>query len=82
MTTLIDGPRMEPAPGVAATSLVILLHGYGSNGEDLIGLAPHWRALLPTTAFVSPNAPAAISGGRCTAVAATARPAPTRPPRS
>jgi phospholipase/carboxylesterase len=62
MPTLIDGPRLEPAPGVAATSLVILLHGYGSNGEDLIGLAPHWRTALPTTAFVSPNAPQPCPG--------------------
>jgi phospholipase/carboxylesterase len=62
MPTLIDGPRIEPASGVKATSLVVLLHGYGSNGEDLIGLAPHWQALLPTTAFVSPNAPQPCPG--------------------
>jgi phospholipase/carboxylesterase len=37
--------------------LVILLHGYGSNGEDLIGLALDWRAALPSTTFVAPNAP-------------------------
>ena len=54
---MIDGPRIPPASGGAARSLVILLHGYGSNGEDLIGLAPHWRGVLPDTAFVSPNAP-------------------------
>jgi phospholipase/carboxylesterase len=62
MPTLIDGPRIEPAAGVKTTSLVILLHGYGSNGEDLIGLAPHWQGLLPTTAFVSPNAPQPCPG--------------------
>ena len=62
MTTTIDGPRMAPAAGGAAQSLVILLHGYGSNGEDLIGLAPHWRDALPTTAFVSPNAPEPCPG--------------------
>jgi phospholipase/carboxylesterase len=58
----IDGPRLAPASGGAATSLVILLHGYGSNGEDLIGLAPFWRDALPTTAFVSPNAPERCPG--------------------
>jgi phospholipase/carboxylesterase len=62
MPTLIDGPRLEPGPGEPVTSLVILLHGYGSNGEDLIGLAPHWRTALPTTVFVSPNAPQPCPG--------------------
>jgi phospholipase/carboxylesterase len=42
--------------------LVILLHGYGSNGQDLIGLAPYWRDALPTTAFVAPNAPEPCPG--------------------
>jgi phospholipase/carboxylesterase len=40
-----------------AQSLVILLHGYGSNGQDLISLTPYWRPNLPNTAFVSPDAP-------------------------
>ncbi|HZK98692.1 MAG TPA: dienelactone hydrolase family protein [Caulobacteraceae bacterium] len=64
MTTLatIDGPRVAPASGGAAQSLVIFLHGYGSNGADLIGLAPHWRDALPDTAFVSPNAPELCPG--------------------
>jgi phospholipase/carboxylesterase len=59
---LLDGPRVAPAAGGPAQSLVILLHGYGSNGDDLISLAPHWRGLLPTTAFVSPNAPQPCPG--------------------
>lgn len=46
-----------PAAGGAPTSMVILLHGYGSNGDDLIGLAPFWRDALPNTVFLSPNAP-------------------------
>ena len=64
MTTppTLDGPRVPPASGGAATSLVILLHGYGSNGADLIGLVPYWRASLPDTAFVSPNAPEPCPG--------------------
>src|SRR5579871_5936975 len=59
---MIDGPRVAPASGAAARSLVILLHGYGSNGEDLIGLAQHWSAVLPDTAFVAPNAPEPCPG--------------------
>lgn len=38
-------------------SLVILLHGVGSNGQDLISLAPYWAKDLPKTVFVSPDAP-------------------------
>jgi len=53
----LDGPRWGPASGGDAIQLVILLHGLGANGEDLIGLAPHWAEILPDVAFVSPNAP-------------------------
>ncbi len=40
-----------------ATGLVILLHGVGSNGEDLAGLGAHWSGDLPGVSFASPNAP-------------------------
>ena len=53
---MIDGPRVPPASGALPRSLVILLHGYGSNGEDLISLAPYWRGVLPDTAFIAPMA--------------------------
>ena len=52
----LSGPRLPPVRG-EATHLVVLAHGYGADGNDLIGLAPHWQRLLPTVAFVSPNAP-------------------------
>jgi phospholipase/carboxylesterase len=61
-STLIDGPRVAPVSGAPAQSLVILLHGYGSNGDDLISLAPHWGATLPLTQFVAPNAPEPCPG--------------------
>lgn len=38
-------------------SLVIMLHGVGSNGDDLAGLGSHWAPALPGTAFASPDAP-------------------------
>lgn len=47
----------DPSAGGSPTSLVILLHGYGSNAQDLIGLAPYWTQDLPNTVFVSPDAP-------------------------
>ncbi len=54
---LIDGPRLPPAAGGAARQLVVFLHGYGADGNDLIGLGREWATLLPHAAFVSPNAP-------------------------
>ena len=58
----LDGPRQPPASGGAPRQIVILAHGYGSNGEDLIGLAPLFAKALPHAAFVSPNAPEAVPG--------------------
>jgi phospholipase/carboxylesterase len=59
---LLDGPVALPASGGAPRSLVILLHGYGSNGQDLIGLSPYWRPALPNTLFVAPDAPQPCPG--------------------
>ena len=59
---MIDGPRVVPVSATSPKSLVILLHGYGSNGDDLISLAPHWRGALPATVFVAPNAPEPCPG--------------------
>lgn len=53
----LDGPRFGPAAGGPPEQLVILLHGLGADGQDLIGIAPHWARVLPNAAFVSPNAP-------------------------
>jgi phospholipase/carboxylesterase len=39
------------------TSCVIFLHGYGANGQDLIGIANEWQSALPDTVFISPDAP-------------------------
>ena len=39
--------------------LVVFLHGYGADGNDLIGLGAEWAGMLPNAAFVSPNAPEA-----------------------
>jgi phospholipase/carboxylesterase len=61
MPRALTGPRLPPARG-SATHLVVLCHGYGADGNDLIGLAPHWQRLLPTVAFVAPNAPEPCAG--------------------
>src|SRR3954468_14737822 len=57
----LSGPSLPPARG-PATHLVVLVHGYGADGQDLIGLAQHWRGLLPTVAFAAPNAPMRVPG--------------------
>ena len=52
----LTGPRRAARSGTA-TSLVIFLHGYGADGNDLIGLAGPLGQHLPDTAFLAPNAP-------------------------
>lgn len=54
--SILEGPRAEAASG-AKDSLVIFLHGYGADGNDLFGLAQALAPHLPNTAFRSPNAP-------------------------
>ena len=52
----LDGPRLAPRGG-QAKRLVVFLHGYGADGNDLIEIGRAWQPLLPDTAFVSPHAP-------------------------
>lgn len=59
---VLSGPTLAPARG-PARHLVVLIHGYGADGKDLIGLADHWRAQLPGAAFCAPNAPERVPGG-------------------
>lgn len=53
-TKPLSGPEDIPAK---VKNIVIFLHGLGSNGDDLMGLAPYFKEALPETAFLSPNAP-------------------------
>ncbi|MGA8649803.1 MAG: prolyl oligopeptidase family serine peptidase [Xanthobacteraceae bacterium] len=56
MAAELDGPRLAPRSG-AARQLVVFLHGYGADGNDLIEIGRVWQQLLPQAAFVSPHAP-------------------------
>jgi phospholipase/carboxylesterase len=56
MAAELDGPRIEPRSGTAR-HLVVFLHGYGADGNDLIEIGRAWAGLLPDAAFVSPHAP-------------------------
>ncbi len=56
MSAMIDGPRVVPASG-KVEQLVVFLHGYGADGNDLIEIGRQLQPWLPNTAFVAPNAP-------------------------
>jgi phospholipase/carboxylesterase len=53
---ILTGPRAAPGSG-KTKSLVILLHGYGADGNDLFGLSGPLGQQMPDTVFRSPNAP-------------------------
>lgn len=61
MTAALSGPRLEPRSG-KAKQLVVFIHGYGADGNDLIALGNEWQSILPDTAFASPNAPEPCAG--------------------
>jgi phospholipase/carboxylesterase len=52
----LDGPRLAPRSGTAR-QLVVFLHGYGADGNDLIDIGRAWQDYLPDAAFASPHAP-------------------------
>jgi len=53
----LDGPRWGPASKGRPKQLVVLCHGLGADGQDLIDLAPTWSHALPDAVFVSVDAP-------------------------
>nr|WP_322744122.1 MULTISPECIES: alpha/beta hydrolase [unclassified Coleofasciculus] len=55
---------MPPQTSQQPTGLVVVLHGWGANAQDLVSLVPEWA--LPNYHFLFPNAPFAhpqVSGG-------------------
>ena len=52
----LDGPRLQ-ARSRHARQIVVFLHGYGADGNDLIEIGRQWQSWLPDTEFVSPHAP-------------------------
>ncbi|MEX2517780.1 MAG: dienelactone hydrolase family protein [Paracoccaceae bacterium] len=54
--SILNGPRADARSG-EPDSLVIFLHGYGADGNDLFGLAEAMAPHLPNTVFRSPDAP-------------------------
>ena len=48
---MLDGPRFGPATGAAPDALVVLVHGFGADGHDLIDLAAMWAEAVPGALF-------------------------------
>ena len=57
MLMALSGTSRPPLAGGKPRRLVILLHGLGADGNDLIGLQQYWGRLVPEAELVSPNAP-------------------------
>lgn len=58
----LEGPRYGPLRGGAPDALVVLVHGFGADGNDLIDLAALWAEALPGALFVAPHAPEPCEG--------------------
>jgi phospholipase/carboxylesterase len=58
----LDGPRWGPKAGGTPHALVVLCHGLGASGQDLIDLGPGWGDALPHAMFVAPDAPEPYPG--------------------
>ena len=61
MTRVLNAGRRAPLSG-STRSVIVLLHGYGANGADLLGLADPLAEHLPDTLFVAPDAPEVCAG--------------------
>ncbi len=57
MLKITNGSSLQPLSGGSPKQIVLLIHGYGSSGADMISLAPHWKQALPDAIFLAPNAP-------------------------
>jgi phospholipase/carboxylesterase len=54
---IVNGASLQPRSGGAPKQIVLLLHGFGSSGSDMISLAPTWQQALPDALFLAPHAP-------------------------
>ena len=63
MAPTINGPRLSPRSGRPPKQLVVFLHGYGADGNDLIEIGRQWQRWLPDAAFVAPHGPELMAMG-------------------
>ena len=55
MTFCLDTIILKPEEGLEIENAIILLHGYGGDGQDISILSLGWRRHLPNTVFICPN---------------------------
>ena len=55
MTFCLDAIILKPEEGLEIENAIILLHGYGGDGQDISMLSLGWRRHLPNTIFICPN---------------------------
>jgi phospholipase/carboxylesterase len=55
--TILYGPAWGPASKGKPRQLVVICHGHGSDGNDMINLAPPLSAKLPNVLFIAPHGP-------------------------
>ncbi|MDH3665197.1 MAG: alpha/beta fold hydrolase [Alphaproteobacteria bacterium] len=55
--SMLSGPSATPAAGGSPRQLVVLLHGVGADGADLINLSQAMAHALPHARFIAPNGP-------------------------
>ena len=57
MTFSLNTIILEPLSNEKPKNAVILCHGYGGDGKDISILDSYWRAHLPDTILICPDAP-------------------------
>ena len=55
MKFCLDSTIIKPENDVETKYAIILLHGYGGDGEDISMLALNWKRYMPNTVFICPN---------------------------
>ena len=55
MTFCLDSIIIKPEEGTEIQNAIILLHGYGGDGNDISMLTLNWKRHLPNTVFICPN---------------------------
>ena len=57
MTLCLDSVQITPEKNKEIENAIILLHGYGGDGNDISMLSLNWKRHLPNTIFICPNGP-------------------------
>ena len=61
MTFCLDTKLIKPEFEKEIKNIVVLLHGYGGDGNDIAQITLNWKRFLPNTLFICPNAPEVCS---------------------